>query len=248
MSVTQTHFHGAILDAAQSVPDGLTDGQGRPAGRRFSVYRNNVASSLTEALEKNFPTIQKLIGEENFKRVAGLFLRMHPPQNPIIQRYGAELPAFLEGFAPLGKYPYLADVARLEQARREAYHAADATPIDPAILQSLSPETLMQARFTLAPAVQLLHSRYPVHAIWAFNMEDGPKPAPGAQSVLIARPEFDPTLTPLSPADAAAITAIAAGETLGTAHDKGVATDPDFDLSAPLTILLSQQALLAITT
>ncbi|MCR9114506.1 MAG: DNA-binding domain-containing protein, partial [Rhodobacteraceae bacterium] len=101
MIVDQTEFHDALLDAARTVPEGLQDGQGRPAGNRFSVYRNNVAVSLTEALEVSFPAIVKLIGEENFKKVAGLFLRRHPPTTPMIMYYGAEFPAFLEPFEPL---------------------------------------------------------------------------------------------------------------------------------------------------
>jgi hypothetical protein len=247
MTLSEATLTGALLDPAQPVPEGLTDGQGRPAGRRLNVYRNNIASSLTEALERNFPAIARLIGAENFRHISGLFLRAHPPQSPLIALYGAEFAAFLETFQPLAKYPYLGDIARVEQARRAAYHAADATPLDPATLATLSPEALMQARLTLAPAVHLVQSRFPVHAIWAFNMEDGPKPRPTAQSVLVTRPGFDPVLTPLSPAAGNAIAALMAGEPLGTAHDHGLASDPGFDLAEALTPLIAQQAVTALT-
>ena len=50
MTVSQLDFRTAMLDAAVDVPDGLIDANGNPAGQRFSVYRNNVAVSLTEAL------------------------------------------------------------------------------------------------------------------------------------------------------------------------------------------------------
>ena len=62
MSVTQTEFRSAILDPDVARPAGLVDGQGRAAGRRFDVYRNNVAVSLSEALETAFPVIAKLVG------------------------------------------------------------------------------------------------------------------------------------------------------------------------------------------
>lgn len=248
MSVTEAGFHTALLDSAQPAPEGLTDGAGRPAGRRFGVYRNNVAVSLTEALEVNFPCIRKLIGAENFKKVAGVFLRRHPPRRPMLMEYGADFPAFIEGFAPLAHLGYMADVARLEQALRLAAHAADAAPADARVLRALPPEALAGVRLTLAPAVAVLRSSWPVHAIWAFNMEDGPKPAPGPQCVLITRPGFDARATPVCPVTADLVEALAAGTPLGTAHERATAQAPGFDLAPALGLLLSQEAVTAIDT
>ena len=46
-------------------------------------------------------------------------------------------------------------------------------------------------------ATRLIRSRHPVHAIWAYTMENGPKPQAGGQNVLISRPEYDPAMTVL---------------------------------------------------
>lgn len=243
MSVSQTRFHTALLDPDQPVPEGLSNGQGSPAGSRFAVYRNNVAASLTEALELSFPAIVKLIGEGNFRILAGVFLRQHPPSVPMLSQYGAEMPVFLGTFQPLAHLGYLPDVARLEQALRLSYHAADSAPIDPASLGALPPEALATTRFTLAPALRLLRSSWPIHAIWAFNLEDGPKPPPEAQNVLVLRPEFDPELTVVSNGTSDFIEALLAGQTLTDANDLALAVEPEFDLSQALGLLLSGQAI-----
>ena len=65
MTVSQNLFRSALLDPSLPVPGGLTDAEGRPAGARYNVYRNNVAVSLTEALHTGFPIISKLLGKEN---------------------------------------------------------------------------------------------------------------------------------------------------------------------------------------
>ena len=198
MSVSQTAFHSALLDPARDVPEGLSDGVGQPAGSRFAVYRNNVAVSLTEALELSFPAIRKLLGEENFKGLAGIFLRQHPPETPIMMHYGAAFPDFLDDMDQLSHLGYLPDVARLEQAIRISYHAGDAEPIQPEALQALDDAALSATRLDLAPALRQIRSPWPIHQIWAFNLEDNaPKPTGGAQNVLILRPEFDPELTPI---------------------------------------------------
>ena len=158
MIVDQSTFRAALLNPEAERPKGLTDGAGQPAGRRFDVYRNNVAVSLTEALETAFPVLRKLLGESNFKLLAAAFLRQHPPSSPLMMFYGAAFPAFLEGMEQLAHLKYLGDVARLELALRRAYHAADAAPIAPEALGALAPEELMAARLEFAPAVQLLRS------------------------------------------------------------------------------------------
>ncbi|MGR3637009.1 MAG: HvfC/BufC family peptide modification chaperone [Shimia sp.] len=247
MIVSQTEFRGALLNSARDRPLGLVDDKGRAAGRRFDVYRNNVAVSLTDALSTGFPTIAKLLGEENFAVIAGVFLRQTPPASPLMMLYGAGFPEFLADFAPLQHLGYLADVARLELALRRAYHAADAAPIAPDALAAIAPEKLGNVVMAFAPAVETLQSPWPIHAIWAFNMADGPKPDAIAQDVLITRTEFDPKLHALSAGGFACLTALLAGLPLGDAAAKGSEAAQDFDLGALLAILLAGNAITSLT-
>ncbi|MEM6374665.1 MAG: DNA-binding domain-containing protein [Pseudomonadota bacterium] len=247
--IRQEAFHKALLNPECAAPEGLIDGQGRAAGRRFDIYRNNVTVSLSAALEDSFPAIRKLLGKENFTNIARLYARTHPPKSPIMSQYGTGFAEFLKAFPPLAHLPYLADVARLEQALRDAYHAADAAPITPAALQSVPAEALPTLKLTLAPSVRVLRSDYPVHAVWAYNMQTGsPKPAPGAQAVLIVRPEFDPIPLPVPEADALCIDALRTGLSLGAAADRATECDPDFDLAPCLGRLLSHAAISSICT
>lgn len=240
---TEGAFRQALLDGATPLPQGLVDGSGRPAGRRYDVYRNNIATSLGEALATGFPAVAKLLGEVNFKAVAARYLRAEPPRSPRMMYYGAGFGDFLDGFEPLAKYPYLGDVARLEFALRESYHAADAAPLAAEAL-ALDPEALMALRLQLAPTVRLLRSRFPVVSIWRFNMvPDSPKPAPVAEDALILRPEFDPVPHALPDGGATFLAALRADNTLGQAYEAALDQTPEFDLGAVLSLLLSGNAL-----
>ncbi|UWR94757.1 HvfC/BufC N-terminal domain-containing protein [Phaeobacter inhibens] len=245
MTVSQTDFTHAMMDAGQPVPEGLLDATGQPAGRRFSVYRNNIAVSLTEAMHSAFPLIGKLLGKQNLDGLAGLYLRTHPPSSPLMMHYGAEFPAFLAGMEQLKHLGYLPDAARLDLALRRAYHAGDATAVDPARLAALAPDQLMATRLTLAPAVALLRSPWPIYDIWRFNTEENaPKPRHMAQDVLITRPEFDPIIQELPPGGADWITALTSGATLEEALTAVQANHPDFDLSHTLALLLQGGAII----
>lgn len=246
MSVTQAQFRKAVFDPDLPAPEGLSNGRGTPATARFDVYRNNVAVGLTEALETGFPVIRKLIGEENFSAIAGVFLRRHPPASPVLFMYGVEFPGFLRGFEPLQHLGYLGDVAAVEMAIRQSYHSADAPPIDPARLGDVPAERLGDLRMRLAPALRLVRSPWPIHDIWAFNTyNDRPKPRAEAQDVLVTRTEFDPVPHLLPVGGAALIEALQSGRTLGEAADAAAGVDAAFDLGPLLTLLLNQGAIIS---
>ncbi|NRB35130.1 MAG: putative DNA-binding domain-containing protein [Rhodobacteraceae bacterium] len=249
MSVSQSDFRAALLDPVQTIPDGLLDGADAPAGRRFNIYRNNVAVSLTEALHQGFPILTKLLGAQNMDGLAGIFLRAHPPSSPLMMHYGEALPGFLAGLPQLQHLPYLPDVARLELAIRRSYHAADHTPITPDRLGQIAPEALMLCSARLAPSAQLIRSDWPIFDIWRFNTEaDAPKPQTGAQDVLVTRPDYDPVPRLLAAGAADWIAALQGGATLSDAYDQAAARHPEFDPGATLALLLQDGVITALTT
>ncbi|MEP2784507.1 MAG: DNA-binding domain-containing protein [Pseudoruegeria sp.] len=244
MNVGQSDFTTAILDPELAVPTGLVDPDGRPAGKRFSVYRNNVVVSLTEALGTAFPVIKKLVGDTFFDALAGVYLRRFPPHSPLMMFYGENMPDFLAGFEPVQHLGYLPDIARLELAMRHSYHAADTIAISPERLQDLSPDRLMASTLRFAPAVQLLRSHWPIAGIWTFNMIEGAaQPVQTGENALITRPEYDPTITALPPGGGVFVAALTSGETFGEALDKATAATEAFDLSQTLGILITGAAI-----
>lgn len=238
---TQAEFRAALLDPGLPVPPGLTAPGGRPAGRRFDVYRNNVVVSLSNALAEGFPVLVKLLGEDFFKALAREFLRAHPPASPLLMLYGESLPGFLATFPPVAGYPYLPDIARLELALRQSYHAADSRAVEPAALAALPPDRLLDTRLDIAPAVRVLASPWPILSIWRANTEaDAPAPVMGPEDVLVGRPGFDPAPWLLPPGGVAFASALAMGAPLGAALE---GAGDAFDLAATLEVLLAAGAI-----
>ncbi len=238
--ISQSVFRAALLNPSAPIPEGLTDGRDRPAGRRYGVYRNNVTVSLREALVAGFPSIVSLIGRENFDHVARAYLRQSPPVSPLMMHYGADFPAFLATVEQLAPLPYLSDVARIDVAMRQSYHAADSTGIDPAALQTLDEDTLLNTRFGFAPSMILLRSTRAIGSIWHYTLRGGEKPTGNPEDVLILRAEFDPEPFILGPGAGDVVEALQGGMPFGPAIEIG---GPDFDLGALLGLLLSHSAI-----
>lgn len=237
-------FGAAILDARRPAPPGLLGPDGLPSARRFAVYRNNVVVGLTEALQAAYPVVHRLVGEAFFRAMAGHYVRLDPPASPILLDYGAGFPAFLEVFPPVAGLAYLPDVARLERAWVEAYHAAD--PAAAPGWAGLPRAGLGQLRLALHPSVRVLASDHPVLGIWQMNLP-GAEPAPlppdaGPEEVLLVRPAAEVEVFRLPPGGAAFIAALQAGQTVTAAALAGFARTPRFDLQEVLTGLLASRA------
>jgi hypothetical protein len=232
--------------AGDGLPDGTTARDPGESGRRFAVYRNNVAVSLTAALAQRFPVIARLVGEAFFQALARLFARQHRPESTVLLAWGARFPAFLEEFPPLAAYPYMADVARIEVARGEAFHAADAEAVPPAVLLQAAAEPEL-ARLALHPSVRLLRLGHPAVSIWTANQPGGDgrlSPGAGPETALVLRtPDFEVPVVALGPGDAALVGALAAGATLGAAAAAGGAAEPRHDPQPLLLYLMRSGAI-----
>ncbi|MDZ4255109.1 MAG: DNA-binding domain-containing protein, partial [Sulfuritalea sp.] len=158
---SQGAFAEALLAAEPVCPPGLTTWNGSAPEKRFAVYRNNVIVSLIDALADSFPVTQELVGEAFFRAMARQFVRENPPRSPVLALYGDGFAEFIAAFPAAAELAYLADVARLELLRVQAWHAADAEPLAAQHMGRLlgDAEALPQIRFALHPSLRILRSR-----------------------------------------------------------------------------------------
>ncbi|MBI3774831.1 MAG: putative DNA-binding domain-containing protein, partial [Gammaproteobacteria bacterium] len=140
--------------------------------RRLQVYRNNHASSLTEALRAVYPVLHRLVGDEFFMHLAVSYVNAHPSRCGNLHGFGAQVPEFVAGFPGLEVLPYVRDVASLEWSYHEVFHAADHAPLDVARLAVIAPPRYGELKFSMHPASRLLESPYPVLRIWQANQPD----------------------------------------------------------------------------
>ncbi|MCP4413475.1 MAG: DUF2063 domain-containing protein [Gammaproteobacteria bacterium] len=147
-------------------------GRKKEAEERFSIYRNNVTLSLSEAIADTFPVVKRLIGDDCFNAAAVAFIREHPPAKPSLLFYGKGFIDFIKTWPACSELGYLSDVAQLEWSYIRAFHAKDKDLLDNSILQQIAPESLGEVIFTIHPSVHLMRSTWPVDSIWEENLKD----------------------------------------------------------------------------
>jgi hypothetical protein len=249
----QIGFAAALFDPDSAWPQqALHDSRGIDAAQRLQLYRNNVQTSLVEALLAVYPVISRLVGEAFFRQCARSYLREFPSPSGDLHDFGASFADFLSALPALQPHPYMADVARLEWAWHRAFHAPDArSALRLAELAGVSEARWQRTRFVLHPAVQLLGSPYPVLRIWQVN-QDGYEGEPevlldqGGQRVLIARCGLDLQLQELSAGEHALLRGFLDGQVLASACEWAAFVEPGFDLAACLTRFIQQGLFVAL--
>ena len=220
MPLERTLADFAAALASSATPPFTRGRAGRPDARRFAVYRNNVAVGLIGALEARYPVTRRLVGDAFFRAMAGAFVAARKPASPVMIAYGADFPGFVAGFAPARELVYLADVARLENAWVEAYHAAEAAPLQISDLAALDATRLGDLTFAFHPAARLLRFDHPAASIWAAHQDADEPRAPevwGEEAALIVRPHADVEVRRLPPGGFSFASALLSGATLARA-------------------------------
>ncbi len=240
----------SLPELEQAFADGMFDENGAKllahvapgrfgAERHLQVYRNNIFTSLTEALRAVYPVVTRLVGEGFLKYAAHEFIRRYPPMSGNLHDFGSEFADFLAGFAPAKDLVYLPDVALLEWAYHEVFHAADPLSADIGGLRHVAPEAYGQLRFSLHASARLLASAYPVLHIWQVNQSDynggsTVKLSEGGVKLLVKRKGIAVEFENLSEAAYDFLSACAKGSTFAQASSAALATEPGFDLAQTL--------------
>jgi hypothetical protein len=141
----------------------------------------------------------------------------------------------------------LPDIARLENAWVEAYHAEDASVAAVGALAALNPDRLAETRITFHPAARLLRFATPAATVWASaqvsNRSVAPTEGPG-EDALIARPDCDVRVRVLPPGGYDFALKMREGATLIEALT--AVDDPAFDFGTHLVGLVESGAVASI--
>ncbi|MEK6345952.1 MAG: DNA-binding domain-containing protein [Burkholderia sp.] len=242
-------FAAGLLDPTCPPPADAIAPHHKRVEKRYNVYRNNVTVSLIDALAAIYPAVQRITGVEFFRAMARFHVRETPPVSPLLFEYGYGFASFIERYEYAAELPWLADVARIERAWLDAYHAEDQPPLTVAALSQLAPDALMTLRFVPHAAARLTTSRFPAVSIFAMNRGDAPVTplvSSTPEDALITRAADEVTVSRLPPGGAAFLAALFDGEPFGAAAAHALDTDPAFDLSANLAGMIAAGAFTSI--
>jgi Putative DNA-binding domain len=238
-----------LTDPNYAAPANLIGPNGKGATTRYNVYRNNVTVSLIDALAAIFPATQRITGVEFFRAMARFHVRATPPRSPLLFDYGGDFPEFIQSYDYAREMPWLADVARIERAWLDAYHAADVAALQGQDLAAVPEAALADLAFVPHPAARIICSEFPAVAIFAMNRGDGEVESIEdfvPEDALVTRPDQEVIVRLLPPGGAVFLSSLIAGGTLGEAAAAAFEVSGAFDLPGNIGGMIEAGVLAAI--
>jgi hypothetical protein len=143
----------------------------RSAVGRLDIYAHMYFFRLLDVLKADHPALAAALGEERFHNFAVDYLLAHPSTEGSVRHVTRHVPQMLDG--------WLAELARLEQARLDCFDAEDVPVLT---LDDLRARDLAALPLVLVPATRRLACRFAVDECWQAADEGGAVEAPLAEA------------------------------------------------------------------
>lgn len=200
--------------------------------KRFAVYRNNVHHSLIQALVDTFPVVEQLVGEDFFTMMAKEYLHLSPPKSAVLLEFGDQFPEFIRSFRPAESLGYLSDVAKLEYAWQQSYHAKDQQSLSGEYFSEIAAEDLYERKLNCHPSLQMVSADYAVGSIWQAHQSDSSEEVniDSPEWLTLVRPEYEVQVCFLDEPGFRFIERLTQQEKLGDAINELSIAFPDWDI------------------
>lgn len=227
----QRNFQQALL-LQEAVPD-------ERLGIGLRVYQNTVMTGLIDVLRANYPTVERLVGDEWFADAAREYVRANLPTEPSLSLYGEQFSDYLAGIDSLRELPYMPHVATLDRLWTESHFAANDGVLDATLLGNKSAAELMATLLQLHPSARLAWLPHSAFTIWQANRP----PAETAdelhiddlaEGALVVRPHGAVEVLSLNEAEHLFLSCLQQGVSLGEATTTTLQAHADADIGVML--------------
>jgi len=141
----------------------LIEGDDRlSAAERLEIYANAYFFRILDCLKEDFPATLATLGADNFHNLVTGYLIEYPPTEPSIAYAGRYMSEFLRHQPVSERWPFIAELARLERTISEVFHAAEAEPLNAETMRSVAPADWPALMMRTHPALAIVDCEWRV--------------------------------------------------------------------------------------
>ena len=190
------------------------------AAERVEIYHGMYPGRMVEALESDYPALQRLLGADGFADLVRDYVQAHPSRSYTLNRLGDHFPEFVATAPGRRRRGFGHDLARLERAMSQVFDEEETPALTPEAIAAVPADAWEDARLRPIAAFRLVAVQHHVNAYVDATRGDGPAtPQRGRRpgGVAVYRRAYSVHRLDLSPPAYALLAALAAGATIGEA-------------------------------
>lgn len=246
-----------LVTAPSGVAEGIERERSLPAGGlaaivrgdarlsaedRVGIYANMYFYRILEVLKEDYPATRKVLGDNGFHNLVTSYLIDYPPTEPSIAHAGQRLPDFVRDHPMRREFPYLAELASLERALIDVFHAPDAVALDSAAMRAVPPSEWGRVRMRLHPATRILDCEWRVADVLSAAENGGEitKPAHQPASILVWRRNCQVFHRELDDVERRALQVVSRGGSFSRICEQVASTSTNDDSAAEMNRLLAR--------
>ncbi len=130
--------------------------------QRIAIYGDAYFYRLLDSLKEDFPATLAVVGEAEFHGLVRSYLTEYPPTEPSIFYAGRYLADLLQDHRLQKRWPFVADLARLERTVIEVFHGPDAKALTADEMRGVAPAEWPELSVRTIPALQMLSCEWRV--------------------------------------------------------------------------------------
>jgi hypothetical protein len=237
LEAAQANVIATINQGPSALDPTLFDGPLERVLLGLKAHANTINHARLIALEESFPLTRKALGDDAFNRLSREFVENAEARACDNNAIGRPFPGFLR---KSGAGPAICDLAAIEWAWLESYHAADAEALGLADIAGLDEARLLALPICAHPAAR----RTLLSAPLSDQLADLAALIHNPAAVLSVRPEAEVRLVPLDTATSSLFAEVKKTTTIGNLLALTAELPDITDASQPVMTLLGAGALM----
>lgn len=159
------------------------------AFERITIYADAYFYRLLDCLKDDFPATLAVVGQPVFEDLVRSYLTEYPPTEPSIFFAGRNLADFLALHHLSDRWPFLAELARLERTLIEVFHDPDAPALSASQVHKIAPADWPTLSLRTHPALRMMDCEWRVNDVLRAveNGTEWREPEPGPVILLVWR-------------------------------------------------------------
>lgn len=149
----QSEFQNYLLDRPADILGHVRGNSRLDAKGMMNVYHYGYKARLVGCLATDFPTLAAFMGQEEFTKMAHLYIAAYPSQTSSVRWLGQHLTTFLQKVSPYKESVILRDLALFEWVIAYAFDAKDAPMMGMADMAIVPPESWASLKLIFHPSV-----------------------------------------------------------------------------------------------